>query len=54
MTRKELKRTKEDLSVDDDFGTNVRMLLIILQKTYALSSPFNQHAHFQLSTAPLC
>ena len=29
---KELKRTMEGLSVDDDFGTKVGMLVIILQR----------------------
>lgn len=36
-----LRRTKEGLSVDDDFGTKVGMLLIILQRDYALSTQFS-------------
>lgn len=40
-------RNKEGVSVDDGSGTNVGMLFIILQRDDALSTKFNQHAHFQ-------
>lgn len=34
MSPKELKRTKEDLSVDHDFAFNVGMLFIIYQTMF--------------------